>query len=345
MNYKDFKNKYLGTFYTEKWMKDAECVALAKLASREIHGITLWSFWWSAKSGWENKSNTFSSDKWVKIPNTPTWVPQEWDLVFWSFGKYGHVAVFDSWNVNSMITLSQNSTGKLWNVKWDEIIAKSYSYKDCLWWYRPIKNIPAVAVAINGALDEPLAVKLEARIPKKIPKIKQNTNKKIKPYDQAKNPYCTAYSSAWAWSYNHWKTFTNKEIFDWCDPILKWKGAIATRIADKFAKWQGGKCLILTIFSTTAEKLLNSWYALVISTICPPEFWTDWINDWVVDWKDYTKKTGSGHAIMLIKENGKYKLVNSWGNYELKGKFNSYEIDAKTLFESSMIRSECSFIY
>jgi hypothetical protein len=77
-----------------------------------------------------------------------------------------------------------------------------YTYKDCLGWYKPVKNIPAVAVAINGALEETLTTKILARIPTKL-KVKQNTNKKIKPYDQAKNPYCTAYSSAGAWTYNH----------------------------------------------------------------------------------------------------------------------------------------------
>lgn len=328
-------------------MADAQCVALAKLFSKEVLGIQLWTFGGSALSGWNNKSNTFDPNKWTKIVNTPEWVPQEWDLIFWwtKFGKYWHVAVFDSGNVNTMICLSQNSTGKAGNVKWDEIIAKSYSYKGVLGWYRAVTSKPAVAVSINGALDEPLSTKILARIPVKPSRIKPNKYKTIKPYDQAKDPYCTAYSSAGAWLYNHWKQFTNKEIFEWADPILKGKGNIATRIADKFAKWQGGKCLILTLFSSTAEKILDSGYALIISTRCPPEFWTDWINDWVVDWKNYKPKTDGWHAIVLIKEKGKYKLINSWGNYELKRKFNSYEIDAVTLHNSGLIRSECSFIY
>jgi hypothetical protein len=65
----------------------------------------------------------------------------------------------------------------------------------------------------------------------------------------------------------------------------------------------------------------------------------------VVDGKNYSYKDGKGHAIVLVKENGKYYLVNSWGNYELKGKFNKYEIDAKTLYDSGLMRSVCSFIY
>ncbi len=95
----------------------------------------------------------------------------------------------------------------------------NYSYKGCLGWYR-LKNEPSVAVSINGTLDEPLSVKIEARLPKKASKIKTNKNKTIKPYDQDKNPYCTGFASAGAWTYNHGKTFTNKEVYDWIHPIL-----------------------------------------------------------------------------------------------------------------------------
>lgn len=326
-------------------MSESQCVALGKLFSKEVHWIELWTFWGSALSWWENKSNTFT-DKWMKIENTPEWVPQEWDLVFWGtlFWKYGHVAIFDSWNVNSMICLSQNSTGKVWDVKWDEIIAKYYSYKWVLGWYRPIKNIPAVAVSINGALEETLITKILARMPKKR-KVKPNTHKKIKPFNQKTDPYCTAFASAWAWLYNHWESFTDKEIYEWATPILKWKWWVTSQIANKFASWRWGKMVTLTIFSSHAEALLDLGYALIIRTRCPSEFWTDWINDGVVDWKNYKPKEWTGHAIVLIKVKWKYKLINSWGDYEKKGKFNTYEIDAETLFKSWLIRSECFFIY
>lgn len=200
------------------------------------------------------------------------------------------------------------------------------------------------AISINGALEESLSVKLQARIPRKL-NIKPNKNKKIKPFDQEKNPYCTAFASAGAWLYNHGKQFTNLQIYNWCHPILNWKGARTSDISKKFAEWQWGNQLVMTIFSSTAEAILDAGYALIISTRCPAEFWTDGIVDGVVNGKDYKPKLDWGHAIVLIKKNGKYYLVNSWGNYELKDKFNTYEIDAKILFKSGLIRSECFFIF
>lgn len=347
MNHLEYKNTYLWKFKIEPGMPSAECVWNSKLYSKEVLGVALGSFGWSALSGWANKNNTFDMNKWIRIENTPDAVPQQWDIAFWwlKFGKYGHVAVVDCANVNTMWVISQNSTGAAGDKPGDEILLINYSYKGCLWWYRLIKQVPAVAVSINGALDEPLSVQIEARLPKKIGRIKPNKHKVIKPYDQKKDPYCTGFAAAGCWTYNHGKTFTNKEIYEWIHPILKWNGGIATRIADKFAKLQKGKCLIMTLFSSTAELLLDSGYALVISTKCPPEFWTDGINDWVVDGKDYKPKTDGGHAIMLIKESGKYKLVNSWGNYEIQWKFNTYEIDAETLHKKWLIRTECAFIY
>lgn len=346
MNHQEYKTKYLGSFKIEPWLKSAECVWNSKLYAKEVLGISLGSFGWSALSGWENKNGTFDLNKWIKITNTPDAVPRQWDIVFWwtKFWKYGHVAIIDCANINTMGTISQNSTWAFWDKPGDEISFINYSYKGCLGWYRA-NATPSVATSINGALDEPLLAKIEARIPKAIGKIKPNKHKIIKPYDQQKDPYCTGFSSAGAWTYNHGKTFTNKEIYDWIHPILKWNGGITTRIADKFATLQGGKCLILTMFSPQSELLLDAGYALVISTRCPPEFWTDGINDWVVNGKDYSPKTDGWHAIVLIKEGKKYKLINSWGNYELLGKFNSYEIDAATLHQKGLIRTECSFIF
>ena len=52
-------------------MSEAQCVALAKLLSKEVHGIQLGTFGGSAKTGWENKSNTFDPNEWIKIENTP----------------------------------------------------------------------------------------------------------------------------------------------------------------------------------------------------------------------------------------------------------------------------------
>lgn len=132
-----FKYKYLGTFYREKGMKTAECVALAKLHAKEVHGITLWYFWGSAYNG--IKSGAYDLTKWTWIDNTTTWVPRVWDHVFWWkwMWESGHVAIFDGGNTKVMACLSQNSTWKDIDAAWDEIIVKMYDYKYVLGWYTP----------------------------------------------------------------------------------------------------------------------------------------------------------------------------------------------------------------
>jgi hypothetical protein len=138
LTHKEYKNKYLGQFKKENGIPTSECVWNSKLYSKEVLGVVLGSFWGSAIAGWENKRNTFDPKIWDKIINTPTAVPQEGDIMFWgrSYWKNGHVAVFDSGNVKSHADISQNSTGKDWDVPGDEIILKTYSYRWVVGWYR-----------------------------------------------------------------------------------------------------------------------------------------------------------------------------------------------------------------
>lgn len=141
MNHQEYKNKYLGKFQKEPGMKTSECVWNSKLYAKEVHGITLGGFGGSALSGWENKSNTFEPKKWRRVLNTPDAIATQGDIVFWgtALGKYGHVAVFDSGNLNVQAVLSQNSTGANGDVPGDEIILKMYTYRGCLGWFTPIK--------------------------------------------------------------------------------------------------------------------------------------------------------------------------------------------------------------
>lgn len=142
LTHQEYKNKYLGQFKKENWIPTAECVWNSKLYSKEVHGITLGSFWGSAIAGWENKRNTFDPRLWVRVINTPTAIPKTGDIVFWSrgYGKNGHVAVFDSGNAKAHADISQNSTGANWDVPGDEIILKTYSYRYIVGWFTPKKK-------------------------------------------------------------------------------------------------------------------------------------------------------------------------------------------------------------
>lgn len=138
LTHKQYKNKYLGYFKKENGIPTSECVWNSKLYAKEVLWVVLGSFWGSAIAGWENKRNTFDPKLWDRFINTPTAVPQEGDMVFWGrgYGKYGHVAPFDSGNAKALGVISQNSTGKEWDVPWDEIMLKTYSYRWVVGWYR-----------------------------------------------------------------------------------------------------------------------------------------------------------------------------------------------------------------
>ena len=65
-----FKMDWLGEWYAETNSLWRQCVAWAKIYSKEVYGIALWSFWGTAYTGRLNKSNTFNM-KLFKTPHYP----------------------------------------------------------------------------------------------------------------------------------------------------------------------------------------------------------------------------------------------------------------------------------
>lgn len=70
-----------------------QCVDLVKQYSNEYLLQPLWTFGGSAKTGWENKSNTFPEELWEKINYTGENKPKVWDIVFYNNEPYGHTGV------------------------------------------------------------------------------------------------------------------------------------------------------------------------------------------------------------------------------------------------------------
>lgn len=119
----------------------SQCVALAKHYSENEIGIKLWSFWGSAKTGWENTSNTFSDSLWERIPNDmskPNQVPNIGDLIFFETGTpYDHVAIVRNapvW-VNKIEVFEQNTGNGDGSWYDDRARVNTYTYNNCLWWY------------------------------------------------------------------------------------------------------------------------------------------------------------------------------------------------------------------
>ena len=146
MNLQKYTKKVLWTLIDYDWVRWSQCVDLIKSYTNEVYKIRLWTFWWSAKSWWLNKSNTFKKDIWDRIPNdkkNSDQVPKPWDIIFFEWTKYWHVAIVLSaikWE-NKVTVLEQNMWD--WNWYWldDKVSIWAHTYtKSKLWlkvswWY------------------------------------------------------------------------------------------------------------------------------------------------------------------------------------------------------------------
>jgi cell wall-associated NlpC family hydrolase len=75
---------------------------------------------WQSRRGaadfWDNYNNDPAiNNHWIKIPNTPDFIPKEGDIVFWNKnmgGGFGHVAIIYGENQNSNYFYSIESNWK-----------------------------------------------------------------------------------------------------------------------------------------------------------------------------------------------------------------------------------------
>lgn len=141
MNLEEFIKKYNNKSVDVDWIYWGQCVDLLKKYTQEVLGITLWTFWGSAKAGWYNTSNTFPKEQWEKIENDiskASQVPKEWDLFFWRHGSYWHcgIVIKAEENKYSFEVFNQN-TGN-WDWIWydDRSRIEIQNYNWALGWYR-----------------------------------------------------------------------------------------------------------------------------------------------------------------------------------------------------------------
>lgn len=134
-----FKMDWLGEWYAETEKLWFQCVAGAKIYSKESLGITLWSFGGTAYTWWLNTKNTFDMKVWNKVEYNGTNKPPVWSIVFFkpdaSNWQAGHVWICDLRIKKGISILEQNGGGK-WNyAPWDEFTLRNRSLKNCLGWY------------------------------------------------------------------------------------------------------------------------------------------------------------------------------------------------------------------
>ena len=173
MDIKTYVKQVEWTLIDYDWVYGSQCVDLIKNYTATVLNIRLWTFWGSARSGWENKSNTFPEDIWEKIVNNfsdKDQIPKEWDIVFWNTGKYWHVAIVLDAYGNAIEVLEQNVGNGNWIGQDDAIEVNTKSYHDILGWYKLKEN--------NQDIIKKLSVKV-TKLTIENTKLK-NTIKKVK---------------------------------------------------------------------------------------------------------------------------------------------------------------------
>lgn len=134
MTYAEFRAKYLGKKVDYDLAYNSQCVDLIRFYWKEVFAISQPKGVTGAKDFWTNyETDPNLKNNFDKILNTPNAVPKQGDIVIWSgsYGKYGHIAICDQADVNSLICLSQNDPlGR-------ETHLKTYNYNFIYGWFSP----------------------------------------------------------------------------------------------------------------------------------------------------------------------------------------------------------------
>jgi hypothetical protein len=124
-----FINKYNGKGIDWDGQYGFQCVDLYRKYVHEVLNLPQSKPIPAAADIWNN----YLTDRFERIPNTPTGVPLKGDIVIWKKAAslpYGHVAIFVSGNVNSFTSFDQNwPTGSLCHLQ-------THNYTNVLGWLR-----------------------------------------------------------------------------------------------------------------------------------------------------------------------------------------------------------------
>lgn len=136
--------KNAGTLIDYDWVYGSQCVDLIKHYSKNVLWIPLGTFWGSARTGWQNRSNTFTTEKWEWVVNDktrPDQVPNIWDVIFFNIWDYGHVAIVRSADPGRhTFEVFEQNTGDANGYGYDDRCrVNTYNYSLVYGWYTPKK--------------------------------------------------------------------------------------------------------------------------------------------------------------------------------------------------------------
>lgn len=137
MTIKDFFNKWNGKGIDFDGYYGYQCVDLYRQYCQEVLGIPQSPKVTGASNIWES----YLKEHFIEIKNTPDAIPQFGDIIIWNKyagGGYGHVAIFDSGDVDSFTSFDQNwPVGSLCHFQ-------PHNYTNVIGWLRPksIQQLP-----------------------------------------------------------------------------------------------------------------------------------------------------------------------------------------------------------
>ena len=110
MKLQEFIEAFNGRYIDFDGAYGAQCFDLFHYYNVQVLGLSDGSILAApaAKDIYNNFENLKGHDYFERIPNTPTGVPNEGDVVIWGNGTWGHVAVFVEGNANSFRSFDQN---------------------------------------------------------------------------------------------------------------------------------------------------------------------------------------------------------------------------------------------
>lgn len=230
-------SKTAGTLIDYDWVYWSQCVDLIKNYTANVMNIRLGTFWWSAKTGWYNESNTFPTNDWDRIENDITkydQVPSVWDIIFIKTGTpYDHVAIVrkaPKWSVTFEV-FEQNTGNGDWYGYDDRCRINTYNYNDVYGWYTPKKffieyrGVPVIR--LPQPKDRPLLYGRYGTV-----------TKAIYIYDVALELSDEEFAIlVWhEWSHKvYWSDMTKEEVKAW-ESLSRLDDNIEKAIKDKFTK-------------------------------------------------------------------------------------------------------------
>lgn len=135
MTTQGFFNKYNNRYLDWDGHWGAQCMDLLRVFLKECLGLdpyVLPPVQYAKQVFLNFKPNRY----FIKVFNTPTGVPKKGDIVFWNYypfvtGWAGHVAIFNSGDVNTLITFDQNYPTN------SPCHFQKHSYKGVMGWLHP----------------------------------------------------------------------------------------------------------------------------------------------------------------------------------------------------------------